>query len=128
MHCKEKDPTIVHTLTGLLKILVAHLFKFTKDGSHVCAFHEYMKMMNQEHECIKLLQTQLSLFKEIADASGDFVATVQNDPAILKVASQCRTDVFSILLDAEASFSVIGKFLTMGGYEVSTGPIISDVD
>lgn len=106
---------------------MARIVQFTKDSSQITAFHEKMQILNLEQQCIENLRVQFVLFKEVVDVSGTFIASVQNDPALLHVASQCRKDIFSILLDAEASMSLINGFLIWTGHGAAAQSTISYV-
>lgn len=90
-----------------------------------------MQMIGQERQTVEGLERQLLLFKKVVNASGNFIVAIQNDLARFNVqtesASLCRQDIFSILLDAEASIAVIRGILTQAGHGPSSGIPISYV-
>jgi hypothetical protein len=112
--------TSILSFTELLKGLVSEFFKLTKDGSLFSKFHRNMQLETQEHECVQALEVQLLLFKKVVNFSSSLLADVQDDSAQLDIASHCRKNAVSILLDAEASIGVIKGFLAQAGH---TSPI-----
>ncbi len=103
-------------LMELLKGLVTEFLKLTTDGSVFFKFHRDMQFATQEHERVNALQAQILLFKKVVNFSSTFIADVQNDLSQLEIASQCRQDAVSILLDAEASIAVMKGFLAQSGH------------
>ncbi len=111
---------------------MAEVFQYSRGGSHVIKIHRSMQLINQEQRCIQSLQRQLLFSKRVAILSKDFYATIQDDSIQLcseiDAASQCQENMHSIHLDAEASITVITKFLSEIGLEkVTSSPLISHV-
>lgn len=96
--------------------MVTEFFKLAKDGSLFFKFHRDMRLATQEHERVEALQTQLLLFKKVVNYSSGFLCDVQKDAPQLEIASLCRQDAVSILLDAQASIGVINGFLAQAGH------------
>lgn len=80
-------------------------------------------MFNEEHEHMETLNQQLPVFRQIIRISNDFLTAFQNSPAYLypqaDFVSQAQDELNSVILNAEASITVIVGFLARSGQRFS---------
>ncbi len=117
----EVSHTIIHILTKAYGKLAAEVLQMTKDGPLMLTIHGTLRLINQEQWSVDSLRRQLSLVKNVAKASNDVAAIIEENMASLGlhmgIVSQCREDMSSVALDTEASIAVIVTLLAQAGHE-----------
>lgn len=119
--------TILRAFIGAIRRLLTEVFQFTKDGSLLFKYHRIMRKDNLVDEYMESLRRQVSIIETVIYVSETVIAMVHNDSTRMEIALQCQQDVFSIILDAQASIAVLAGFLSQLEYHLSSGPRISYV-
>lgn len=115
-------------LIALLRTLATDLFQLTKDGLFIFQFYRGMQVVREEHAYAEVLRCQLLAIKRVVQTTSNILASICKDPAHYNLqtdtASQCRRDIGSIKLDAEASITVIMGFFAQLEEDCSSASFI----
>lgn len=117
------------TMTAFLRILVAQVCKIPKNADLLLRTHRCLQVVNEEHLVMDMLKEQLLVMRQMLRATKFYLAAFQSMPADLSsqadIALQCQEDLNSMILETEASITVIVGFLSRNGRYFSPGSSVS---
>ncbi len=132
LHHPEVTYTSIRTLSALFRSLETDFFKPTKDGSFLFDVYTAMQMAKRETLYADALERHLWVIRRIVHTSGTFLTSVRTNATHLHsqtdIVRLCQQDLRLLILDAQASITVITEFLAQVGQDFHSDSSISGVE